>query len=131
MVRLIFLFCCFAAFSPCAASSLSAPFRGQWRCVALDPRHLVLTGDYAEVQEQLFQKHYAGRRKSVRRRLAGWAADYCFNISGTEAIAEYRPRVTALLRDRPKIGISSASAPISVNRVGYWLNPIGQARFRD
>ncbi|MBQ7206591.1 MAG: glycoside hydrolase family 9 protein [Lentisphaeria bacterium] len=131
MVRLILLFFCCAAFGLSAASSPAAAFRGQWRCVAFDPRHLVLTGDYAEVQEQLFQKHYTGRRKSVRRRLVGWAADYCFNISGTEAIAEYRPRVTALLRDRPKIGISSVSAPVSVERIGYWLNPIGQARFRD
>ena len=132
MVRLILFFSCFVLLASSAFSAASPLFQGRWTCVALGPRCLALTGDYSEIQEQLFKKRFIERRKAARRRLTGWAADYCFNVSGTEAIAQYRPQVTAMLRDDPRIGISSAaSAPVAVTRTGYWMSPIGQARFTD
>ena len=33
-------------------------FQGRWKCVALDPSHLALTGDYSEVQDRLFRKRF-------------------------------------------------------------------------
>ena len=127
MVRLIVcVFCLLLALEGGAAS-----FRGRWQCVALDASHLVLTGDYGDVQEQLFRKHFAARGGNGRRGKSGWAADFRFHIAGTEAIAEYRPQVTAMLRDHPQIKIHSAAAPVSAVRVGYWLSPVGQSRFPD
>ena len=113
MVRLIVF-----AFSFLLLTDLAAlPVQGSWKCAALTPSHLVLTGDYSELQNQLFQKHFSARRDSFRRRLPRWAADFCFHISGTEAIAEYRPAVAAMLRDSPQIKlISSSSAPLAAVR---------------
>ena len=105
--------------------------QGNWKCVALSPDHLALTGDYGELQNILFLKHFAKRNKAARRKLTGWAADFVFNISGTEAIAEYRPQVAAALLNKPEVKIVSSSAPISVVRTGYWISPIGQSRFPD
>jgi len=109
----------------------AASFRGSWTCVALDASHLVLTGDYSEVQERLFRKHFDERGRRSRFKPRGWIAEYRFHIAGTEAIAEYRPAVTAMLRDKPEIRIHGASQPLSVAGVGYWMNPVGQARFPD
>ena len=128
MVRLIFVLCCCLMLTGLYA----APVRGNWKCVALDPAHLALTGDYSELQDQLFKERYTARRKAAKGKLTGWKADLCFNLSGTEAIAAYRPQVTAMLLKNPEVKlVSQSSVPLSVTGTGYWLNPIGQSRFPD
>ena len=128
MVRLIFVLCCCLMLTGLYA----APVRGNWKCVALDPAHLALTGDYSELQDQLFKERYTARRKAAKGKLTGWKADLCFNLSGTEAIAAYRPQVTAMLLKNPAVKlVSQSSVPLSVTGTGYWLNPIGQSRFPD
>ena len=107
------------------------PVQGRWKCVALDPSHLALTGDYSEVQEQLFRKRFAERRKKTWKLISAGSRDYCFNISGTEAIAAYRPQVASMLIRQPSIRIVSSGGPLSAARTGYWMNPIGQSRFTD
>ena len=110
----------------------AAPVRGHWKCVALGPSTLALTGDYTKVQEQLFRKHFAERQKSFLSNFPHWAAEQSFNLSGTLAIADYRPEVVSLLRDQPRIKLNSQSpVPISVTGTGYWLSPVGQVRFPD
>ena len=104
--------------------------RGQWKCVALDPTHLAMTGNYMELQDRLFRQRLDIRRKTAVRELTGWAEELNFYLAGTEAIAAYRPKVTAMLRDRPEIRIAAAK-PLAVNSTGYWLSPIGQSRFMD
>ena len=114
MVRLIVLVASLMLLLPSAAPA-AAPAaaelpRGSWSCVMLDPTHLALTGDYLEVQNELFRKRLVERRKASWARRIGWGRDLSFNFSGTEAIAAYRPKVTAMLNNRPAIGIASTSA---------------------
>ena len=104
---------------------------GQWRCVALTPRHLALTGDYSQLRLRLFRERFASRRSRISRKSPQWAKDFCFNISSTEAIAAYRPQAVKMLRDAPNVKITSGRGGIAVSGTGYWLAPIGQARFPD
>ena len=131
MVRLILLFLPFLLLTATTLRAAEPPPQGKWSCVALDPAHLALTGDYSEVQEQLFLRRLPERRKAAWAKRLGWGRDLSFTFAATEAIAAYRPQVTALLRDRPAIGIASTAAPLSVASTGYWMNPIGQARFAE
>ena len=108
----------------------SAPPRGEWSCVALTPRHLALTGDYSELQLKLFRERMEARKRA-RNRLPQWAKDFRFHTSGTEAIAMYRPRVVEMLRQSPQISIVSPRGELKIHRTGYWMSPIGQARFPD
>lgn len=105
--------------------------RGEWRCVALTPRVLALTGDYSELQRRLFLRRMEQRKRMTRKKLPQWAKDFRFHISGTEAIAAYRPRVVELLNNSPKVRIVSKRGEVAVLRTGYWMNPIGQSRFPD
>ena len=105
--------------------------RGEWRCVALTPRVLALTGDYSELQRRLFLERMEQRRRMTKKEPPEWAKEYRFHISGTEAIAMYRPRVVELLNNSPKVRVASTGGEIAVLRTGYWMNPIGQARFPD
>lgn len=104
------------------------PPRGEWSCVALTPRVLALTGDYTELQRRLFLERMKARGE---RQLPRWAKDFRFNISGTEAIAMYRPQVVEMLKDTPKVRIRTPKGDVAVLRTGYWMSPIGQARFPD
>ena len=129
MVRLTIFF---LTFSLLFAELCAEAFRGNWKCTALGSSTLALTGDYSELQEALFRKRFDERRKSLRNKIPRWAADSCFHLSGTEAIAQYRPEIVSLLRDQPQIKLLSSSAvPLSVTGTGYWLNPVGQSRFPD
>jgi endoglucanase len=107
------------------------PPRGEWNCVALTPRHLALTGDYSQLQLQLFRQRMAERSKNKNKKLPKWALDYRFNISGTEAIAMYRPQVVQMLRDKPEIKLASDRGAVAVAASGYWMSPIGQSCFPD
>ena len=107
------------------------PPRGEWSCVALTPRHLALTSDYSALQRKLFLDLMAERKKATHKKLPRWALDFRFNITGTEAIAMYRPAVAAMFRDKPKIAVVSPRGNVAIRRIGYWMNPIGQARFPD
>ena len=111
-------------------AELAAPPRGEWSCVALTPRHLALTGDYSELQLKLFRERMEARKRA-RNRLPQWAKDFRFHTSGTEAIAMYRPRVVEMLRQSPQISIVSPRGELKIRRTGYWMSPIGQARFPD
>ncbi|MBQ7695417.1 MAG: glycoside hydrolase family 9 protein [Lentisphaeria bacterium] len=128
MVRLILFSLFLAAAFQVAGAEL---FRGSWQCTALGPSHLALTGDYTELQEKLFQKHFAARQSRSRRKMPGWAVEANFNLAGTEAIAEYRPQVVKLLNGKPQVKIAGSAGPLAVVRTGYWMNPVGQSRFRD
>ena len=130
MVRLIYVF---AGVLLLTAGRLAAAemVQGRWKCVALDPSHLALTGDYSEVQEQLFRKRFAERRKMTWKLRSAGSKEYCFNFSGAEAIAAYRPQVTSMLIRQPAIRIVSSGGPLSAASTGYWMNPIGQSRFPD
>jgi len=128
MVRLILFSLFLAAAFQVAGAEL---FRGSWQCTALGPSHLALTGDYTELQDKLFQKHFAARRLRSRRKIPGWAVEANFNLAGTEAIAEYRPQVVKLLNGKPQVKIAGSAGPLAVVRTGYWMNPVGQSRFRD
>ncbi|MBP5182024.1 MAG: glycoside hydrolase family 9 protein, partial [Lentisphaeria bacterium] len=107
--------------------------RGNWKCTAITPSRLALTGDYSLLQEELFDKCYGKRETAARRlKLSAWAEDYRFHISGTEAIALYRPKVTAMLLSHPQLRITTdSSEPLSITKTGYWMSPIGQSRFKD
>ena len=107
------------------------PPRGEWSCVALTPRHLALTGDYSQLQLELFRRRMAERVKAAKKQLPKWAQEYRFNISGTEAIAMYRPQVVQMLRDKPALKLASDRGAIAVASTGYWMTPIGQACFPD
>ena len=114
-------------FAAAAASSAELP-RGEWRCVALTPRVLALTGDYSDLRLRLFKERIAARRRG-KLRLPKWKKELFFDLAATEAIAMYRPRVAEMFRDSPRIGVASARGAVTVRRTGYWMNPIGQARF--
>ena len=103
--------------------------RGEWRCVAMTPYLLALTGDYHELQLQLFRQ--CMEKRFAQKKLPRWAKEYRFNIAGTEAIAMYRPRVVEMLKNSPKVTISSTRGNIAAVRTAYWMNPTGQARFPD
>ena len=107
------------------------PPRGSWKCTVLDPRTLVLTGDYDELQQTLFRQKSAAR--DTGRKLPRWAEEFNFHAAGTEAIASYRPAAVALLlneADKITLG-SSQGKPLNVVRTGIWLTPEGLARFPD
>ena len=129
MIRLSFAVLCFFLL----LTDLSgAPVRGRWKCTSLGPSTLALTGDYTDVQNQLFHKRFAERIKWSSSILSRWAVEQRFNLSGTEAIAQYRPEITALLLNQPQIKlVSQSSVPVSAIGTGYWLNPVGQSRFPD
>lgn len=126
--RLIVLLVACFRLAPLGAEAV----RGSWTCVALGPSHLALTGDYDAVQQRLFRERFTARHRAARKKLTGWKADLTFDIAAAEAIAAYRPQVAELLLNDPKISVvSNSPSPVSVTRVGSWLNPIGQARFPD
>ena len=106
--------------------------RGQWKCTALDPQTIVLIGDYHQLQSELFQKRFQERQRQAGGLLAKWAQESTFRISATEAIAQYRPAVTASLLNSPQITIVTADgSSVGIAKTGYWLNPVGQSRFAD
>ncbi|MBQ9338457.1 MAG: glycoside hydrolase family 9 protein [Lentisphaeria bacterium] len=107
--------------------------RGEWKCTALTPQTLALAGDYSGLQLELFRKRFAARSRSTgSKRLPGWKKEANFHLSGTEAIAEYRPKLVRLLADRPQVTlVSSSGKPVKAVRTGSWLSPAGQARFPD
>ena len=104
---------------------------GDWRCVALTPRHLALTGDYIRQERKLFSSRFApGGVDAALRKLPKWSVEQRFRCAATEAIASVRPRTVELLRDNPAVKIdTSAETPVKVAATGYWLNPIGQSSF--
>ena len=114
-----------------AVCGSDSPPRGEWKCVALTPRHLALTGDYFELQRRLFSRRMAERRHMVKKERRAWVLDFNFSFAGTEAIAQYRPTVVKMLRDSPQLKLSSDHGAVAVLRTGYWLTPIGQSCFPD
>ena len=122
----LFLMLLLPAFGVFAAE----PPRGEWRCVALTPRYLALTGDYSELQRKIFLELMEEHRESFARK-PQWARDFIFNVTGIKAIVKYRPAVAAMLRESPAVSIVSAQGKVAIRRTGYWMNPIGQARFPD
>ena len=117
-----------------AAAENTVQLQGSWKCLALDPYHLALSGDYSELQRQLFLQCHDAHIKDnlkIRKFLPGWAKEFQFQISGTEAINLYRPRLVKLLRDSPRIGLSSDKKAIAAVNIGFWMNPVGQSRFPD
>ena len=129
MVRLTNIF---FVFSLLLSAVCAEPVRGNWKCAALGPSTLALTGDYSDLQEQLFRKCFTARRPSDNKKRPRWVLDLRFNLAGTEAIAMYRPQIVSMLLKQPRIKLTSQSAvPVSVVKTGYWLNPIGQSRFPD
>ena len=135
MKRFLLLTNFFLAFFLPAARGLADPAvppRGTWKCTALDPRTLALTGDYSDLQRELFRQKKAARNPNGLHR-PRWAEEFDFHAAGTEAIAAYRPEAVALLRDgsfRITPG-SEAEKPVNIVRTGFWLTPEGQARFPD
>ena len=102
-------------------------FQGEWRCVALGATHLVLTGDYSQLEQELFKKQTSG----VNRVVSFWSKDAKYRYAAVKAIASYRPEVVKMLRDKPAIQIKSDMGELAVVQTGYWLNPIGQSKFPD
>ena len=102
--------------------------RGRWKCTALDAQTLALTGDYTEIQQELFRKRFE-QRDGVGAKFSKWAQDFNFYYSGTEAIAQFRPKVVRSLEDSPKVIVASDNGGINVIKTGSWLSPIGEARF--
>ena len=113
-----------------AASGAPLP-QGEWRCVALTPRHLALTGDYSQLQSRLFRERWQMRKNRLGAKSPQWAWEAGRDIAGIEAIAAYRPQVVKMLRDAPAIGLSAERGEIAATGTGYWLSPIGQMRFND
>ncbi len=103
--------------------------RAEWKCTALDGVHLALTGDYTGTWRRLFEERLAERRSRAGGVLPDWAVRYRFHISATEAILRYRPAAVGMLRDDPEIGIVSDAGEIEVVETGFWLSPVGLARF--
>ncbi len=102
-------------------------FQGEWRCVALGATHLVLTGDYSQLEQRLFKKQTSG----VNRVVSFWSKDAKYRYAAVKTIASYRPEVVKMLRDKPSIQIEADAGKLSLVQTGYWLNPIGQSRFLD
>lgn len=114
----------------------SAVFAGEprceWRVVALDDRNLALTGDPNEAIQDAFLRRRSAPERAFQRRIPGWANDFRFNIAGTEAIAEIRPRLAALLQNKELWRVESGDGTqIGLATLGAWMNPVGQARFPD
>ena len=117
-----------------ASAENAVQLRGCWKCQALDPYHLALSGDYSELQRRLFLQCHGARIKEnqkIRKFLPVWAKEFQFQISGTEAINLYRPRLVKLLRDSPRIGLASDKKTVTAVNTGFWMNPVGQSRFPD
>ena len=85
-------------------------FTGEWRCTALTPCHLALTGDYTQAEQKLFHKHFSIWRYLMRdRRISPWVDELRFRFSTAETFSEIRPELVRMLRDHPAIKISSAA----------------------
>lgn len=132
MKRFLLLTIFLLAFLPSGAAVSAEPPRGTWKCTALDPRTLALTGDYNKLQMKLFHQKKAARDPNGRS-LPRWAEEFNFHAAGTEAIAAFRPEAVGLLqtgsfRIEP---VSGQSSPVNIVRKGVWVTPEGQARFPD
>jgi len=114
-----------------AAYAGDAPPQGEWRCTAMTPRVLALTGNYRELELKLFRECLDRRLRMPKLNNKGWAQQLRFYLAGLEAANMYLPRAVGMLRDSPKIEIRSEKGDVSVIRTGYWLNPVGQAQFRN
>lgn len=128
-IRLAFLTFLLAA---AAVLSGAEPPRGSWKCTALDPRTLALTGDYGALQTELFRQKFKARNHGGRL-LPRWAEDFNFHAAGTEAIASYRPEAASLLLSESSAVdiVSVRGEPVKAIRRGAWLSPTGQSRFPD
>ncbi|MBR4674964.1 MAG: glycoside hydrolase family 9 protein [Victivallales bacterium] len=107
------------------------PEEGHWKCVALDARHLALTGDYAARELDFFTEQIKKRSSGLNKVVSFWSKDARFRYSAIEAIAESRSVVVSMLRDNPSIQVESDGGQLAVTQTGYWLNPVGQSRFPD
>ena len=114
-----------------AAYAGDAPPQGEWRCTAMTPRVLALTGSYRKLELKLFRDCLDRRLRMPKQNTRAWAIELRFHLSGLEAANMYLPRAVGMLRDSPKIEIRSEKGAVSVIRTGYWLNPVGQAQFPD
>ena len=86
--------------------------QGDWRCAALTPQCLALTGDYTRTERALFRQYYSGRYNLLR--MSRRDQELRFTLAAVKAHFELRPRLVAMLRDDPKISISSNVGQIKI-----------------
>ena len=110
-------------------SAAAFEFTGEWKCAALTPRHLALTGDYTRAEHELFRQYYSGRYSLLR--ISEAKKELSLDLSATKAHLEIRPALVKMLRDHPAVTIVSDRGKVKIAATGYWLNPIGQSSFRD
>ena len=104
---------------------------GDWHCIALDARHLALTGDYALLERKLFDERLKKWSSSLRRLVFFWSKDERYRYPAIEVIAACRSSVVGMLRNAPSVHIESDNGEVSLTQTGYWLTPVGQSRFPD
>ena len=107
------------------------PLMGDWHCIALDARHLALTGDYALLERKLFDERLKKWSSSLRRLVFFWSKDERYRYPAIEVIAACRSSVVGMLRNAPSVHIESDNGEVSLTQTGYWLTPVGQSRFPD
>ena len=106
--------------------------RGEWQAVHLDSRHIALTGMYDGFLRDEFVHPTQTISEEEFAKLPEWAKEMRFSNAATELIARHRPALVAQLRDFSRLEVlSEAGERLAITDAGYWLNPIGQARFTD
>lgn len=111
----------------------AAGVSGDWRVKHLDDRTLMLAGDYTDAIRENYRANRMDTLKDwYRKMIRGWKMAAGVRYYGSEAIGRVRPEVADALQKFDRIAVTDGAGKASeLERCGYWLNPIGAARFPD
>ena len=132
-LKLRFCLVLLAALPAALPLGAAEPPHGDWRVNHLDERTLVLAGDYTECIREDYRRTRMGvLQEWLRKSIIGWRMEAGIRFYGSEAIARRRPVVAAQLQEFERITVTDADGSVlKIEKAGYWLNPIGAARFPD
>lgn len=117
------------AFLAATLSAFAAQYRGNWKCVPLDSRTIALSGDYSKCLEDEIEAEAKSFPNFALEKVLSWKEKAFANANAARVICERRPALVGMLRDNPKIAVSSNLAEeIALASAGFWLSSTGLFR---
>lgn len=117
------------AFLAATLSAFAAQYRGNWKCVPLDSRTIALSGDYSKCLEDEIEAEAESFPNFALEKVLSWKEKAFANANAARVICERRPALVGMLRDNPKIAVSSNLAEeIALASAGFWLSSTGLLR---
>ncbi|OQA87418.1 MAG: Cellulose 1,4-beta-cellobiosidase precursor [Lentisphaerae bacterium ADurb.Bin242] len=110
------------------------PIRGCTEVRALTGSELVLIGDYSNFLISQYALTYGKRLMEIEKQttLREWMRNQEYTYAVAKTILRFRPAIQEAYQESEQFRLTDdAGKNVPIRETGYWLNPIGQARFPD